>query len=532
MHQMTTRRRKKVHLEEGFDRLSSLPDPIKEHIVSHLPTPEAVRMSILSKSWRAFWTQLPCLDLDLSNRFLDADWTEKENIRLRELFYDFIDFAFRSVLMLEKVKLCVPGYSSGFKSRVDNWVVGAFGHRLTEFEMQVKYESKVELNYVLPNIIFVSNLITKLTLTLCKVDESSLRDVNLPSLSYLCLKWVYIDEQHANNFLANCPNLEDLNYNSSYGFQRLKISGLAKLKKADIKYNRNTPSVIEIEAPSLLELTISYDVSSDEKGVCEIKLVGCTNMKKLKAIGNALGDSDLHSLVESLPLLERLELDRCRQLKHIEVSSPHLVHLEFMDCTRLRKAKVNAPNLKYFHYKGANPIRFPLIRRSSTPMLKEAAISLRPPYKKKKEKLFKDLVKFLTMFRHCERLTVCVSFTQDLIIPQEIRKKHKPPLSGVKHLMVKLRAIYTSLSDVEFVESLLWLAPCPDTISISDHLARFSKCLEFKYKVPLKRQKKCGCWKSLPIICWRHSLDKVSVETKIKPEDDTELSNFFEKKLM
>lgn len=46
------------------DRLSTLPDEIRIHILSHSKTRYAVRTSILSKRWRNIWANVPNLDFD------------------------------------------------------------------------------------------------------------------------------------------------------------------------------------------------------------------------------------------------------------------------------------------------------------------------------------------------------------------------------------------------------------------------------------------------------------------------------------
>ncbi|XP_074271868.1 uncharacterized protein LOC141595802 [Silene latifolia] len=499
---------KKVHLVKGFDRISSLPEPIRAHILSFLPTRKAVRMSILSTSWRALWTQMSSLDLRYFNLpILSASRKTKTKTSItknkRLLYYDFIDLAFQSLMMLEKVKLYVPHFGSRLKPRVDNWVARAFGYPLTEFDLHLEYLSDKASRYYLPKIVFGSNLITKLELRNCGINESCLSDIHLPSLCNLSLACVSINEEAMGILVANCPNLENFKFDYCDGLKRLEISGHAKLKKMEIaQYDQYHYDPL-------------FSISID-----------CINMKVFKAIGAPICDSELHSLLENLPALERLEFHQCNKLRNIEISSPHLVHLEFVKCENLRKAKVNAPNLKYlkyFYHRGVYyPVRFPLIALTSR--LKEAIISLSPC--QKQDNWQQGLVKFLAKLSHCERLTLIISRKKDLTIPQELRNNIRPPLFGVKHLVVQLCKLGSvpvkKRISVDFVEALLWLAPCPQTISICSQ-----KSFEFKYESLLKRRKKCDCWKSLPVNCWRHSLSKVSVENKYESKDDVELSNFF-----
>uniref|UniRef100_A0A803M604 HAT C-terminal dimerisation domain-containing protein n=1 Tax=Chenopodium quinoa TaxID=63459 RepID=A0A803M604_CHEQI len=53
--------------------------------------------------------------------------------------------------------------------------------------------------------------------------------------------------------------------------------------------------------------------------------------------------------------------------------------------------------------------------------------------------------------------------------------------------------------------------------------------LQFTYEKPVEGKKKCGCWKSLPIYCWKHALTEVSLENRWGDEDDTELATLFSK---
>jgi hypothetical protein len=45
------------------DRLSDLPDEMLQHILSHLPSDEAVRSSVLSRRWRDVHEAVPVVDL-------------------------------------------------------------------------------------------------------------------------------------------------------------------------------------------------------------------------------------------------------------------------------------------------------------------------------------------------------------------------------------------------------------------------------------------------------------------------------------
>ncbi|GMQ03364.1 hypothetical protein CsSME_00049189 [Camellia sinensis var. sinensis] len=55
---------KKEGNENGENRISMLPDSIRVHILSFLPTKYAVRTSILSSRWKHIWASVPILEFN------------------------------------------------------------------------------------------------------------------------------------------------------------------------------------------------------------------------------------------------------------------------------------------------------------------------------------------------------------------------------------------------------------------------------------------------------------------------------------
>ncbi|KAJ1401914.1 Leucine-rich repeat domain superfamily [Sesbania bispinosa] len=61
-----------------IDRISKLPDEVLCHILSFLPSKEAIATSTLSTRWRSLWTMVPVLDFEhfgrsVSNNKMEVD---------------------------------------------------------------------------------------------------------------------------------------------------------------------------------------------------------------------------------------------------------------------------------------------------------------------------------------------------------------------------------------------------------------------------------------------------------------------------
>ncbi|KAL2937358.1 Acetate kinase [Bienertia sinuspersici] len=117
-----------------------------------------------------------------------------------------------------------------------------------------------------------------------------------------------------------------------------------------------------------------------------------------------------------------------------------------------------------------------------------------------------------------------------LYIRKEIRRMFLSPLWNVKHVVVQmgLPVERCTHSLAEIIDSLLWLSPHPDSISLliySEVIIKF----QFVYKEPadsVGEADSCCC--SVPIKCWRHSLTEVKIDNLPCVEGARRLKALFE----
>ncbi|KAJ0633859.1 putative F-box domain, FBD domain, leucine-rich repeat domain superfamily [Helianthus annuus] len=174
------------------DRLTRLPEEIRSHILSLMPTKFAVQTSILSKRWRYSWMFVTNLDFE----FIPA-------IHGLNSFLESVDLVMElcKTSQLQSFRLDFPGWRLP-NSRVSNWIDKAV--RLNVCELDIEVIEQVEL----PLSLFTCKTLTKLRLKTA-FRECPCR-VNLPCLKTLAI-FVYKNPfLNAFKLIAGCPVLESL----------------------------------------------------------------------------------------------------------------------------------------------------------------------------------------------------------------------------------------------------------------------------------------------------------------------------------
>ncbi|KAI8558544.1 hypothetical protein RHMOL_Rhmol04G0103100 [Rhododendron molle] len=171
---------------EGKDWISNLPDAILCHILSLMPTKNAVRTRILSTRWKSLWASVPIIDL--------------RNYRKDDGPGSFMDFVDRVLLLHNSPNLTKFLLHSGCGDenpyRLNSWISTAIKRHVQELVLSITSETIFEL----PRHLFTS--IDLVVLKLSYGFSWSALTVSLPRLKVLRL-W-FLD------FLDDAPSLETL----------------------------------------------------------------------------------------------------------------------------------------------------------------------------------------------------------------------------------------------------------------------------------------------------------------------------------
>ncbi|XP_078176405.1 F-box protein At4g22280-like [Carex rostrata] len=242
----------------GIDRMSSLPDDVRTHILSFLTTREAVQTCILSKRWIKTWASVPDLKFDIEEFGL-VDINDDE---MAIEFVNKFELLVKSVLE-KRETTCVNRFRLWLVSQV-YWphtqaVAKYIGDvmKLEPRECSVKLGLRENLN-LNTDLIFSCASLIYLQLCLYKRPSYSVaiepNSMNLPCLKTLNLCGVTMSDDSFKKLLLGCPVLEDLRLEGCYiGIIEICSNSLKKLEI----YSVNDGMKLQISTPNLLYLDIS-----------------------------------------------------------------------------------------------------------------------------------------------------------------------------------------------------------------------------------------------------------------------------------
>jgi hypothetical protein len=403
----------------AVDRISELPDPLLQEILSFLPINQVVQSTILSKRWKHMSTSIPVL---LYSGFYPSGYCNfvEKTIRSRSVkkfsLADSMDKPnsasnvdrWISFLVKKDVEeldlLCFRGLS-GRMYELPQSVIRVLSGRMYQLPQSV-FDSKSlsvftldgcklhltcgDINitlpslrklclrdrmyqlpqsvirvlsgrmYQLPQSIFDSKSLTVLTLDGCKLHLTCGDiNINLPSLRKLCLREVSIDDQTIHKLVAGCPVIQDMRFHMCHELKSMKFEGITNAKSIVVEYNHGL-EIFELEASNLYSLLIHHHKR------CEIKLASCNNLKRLSLRVPNTTDKWFHDHLSQLPKIEFLEIDDCYMLERLKISSHSLktLNLALSGITlwgkTLVEVDIDTPNLCKLAYCCSASIPFSL----------------------------------------------------------------------------------------------------------------------------------------------------------------------------
>ncbi|KAJ4706773.1 F-box protein [Melia azedarach] len=193
--------------QEKEDRISGLPDPILCHILSFLPTKDAVATSILSSRWRLVWTSLTNLCFDDRLCLQHEDAYDPIN-GASTMFENFVNRVLVLSYPVNINKFSLHCCKLRYLACLHSWVSIAMMRNVREIELSIKMDSFMPTE--LPESIYTSRTLEVLKLNSDFAISLPPSGLCFPSLKILHVK---IDDGVDNlieTLLSNCPVLEDL----------------------------------------------------------------------------------------------------------------------------------------------------------------------------------------------------------------------------------------------------------------------------------------------------------------------------------
>ncbi|KAF7810344.1 F-box domain, cyclin-like protein [Senna tora] len=296
-------------------------------------------------------------------------------------------------------------------------------------------------------------------------------------------------------------------------------------------YNPNM-EILQLEDCGVMENLVvcapnveCFEYSQDFWGPsCAIDISTCVCLTSLALEGATIMDGWVKSLVSALACLEELKIIMCDMLEKIEFKNARLETLVVKGCSKLKVAMVDAPNLLHFTFYGSVDI-YPFLILST-----KCNANIKLPHYSPPDFVpddwFPRLSRFLSCFDHFNVITISCA----LIFPREfVLTNMVSPLHDVKHVIVKVGEILMGRVVPSLVESLLWLAPKPDILTLESSVTGKKNTIKFQYQWNGRKmdEEEDNCCFGLLIKCWRHYDLKIEYEGFDDNNGGDQLREFF-----
>ncbi|XP_050370144.1 F-box/FBD/LRR-repeat protein At3g52680-like [Argentina anserina] len=231
--------------KRGEDRISALPKSLICHILSFIPTVEAVRTTVLSKSWNRVWTGVTTLDFNDDRdvrRFLDFD-----------MFVNRV-LSFRDATDIQKFKL--ETWHLDDLDVFEGWIYAAMWRNVQELHIAFRPGATY---YVIPGVLFDCKSLRALRL---EIGANPIRYDCPPPWSFRKLKFFHVtfdnpDDELAERIFSCCPVVEAMIIDGQANAMQYEfIVGAPELKSLTISLDDPDENDFQINAPNLENLVL------------------------------------------------------------------------------------------------------------------------------------------------------------------------------------------------------------------------------------------------------------------------------------
>lgn len=271
---------KKHKANEVEDLTKKLPELLISHILSLLPTKDAVRTSVLSRRWTYRWISITKLDLDDCLFYIPKRKTGG--------IQHFKNFVNRTLLLTKGSN--VESFSLLMSNKYDTYLLNTWiscvliPQKVKNLRIHSKLKCAWAFSVLASQSLFNSIFLEELALKMFSCDI----EVPTMDVSFGCLKFIKL------NGIAFIEG-------SSYGFLNLSLPLLKKFETINCDWL--CAEAVYVKAPLLENICIVQDrfpLSDDDERSCEIKFFDC-HLKEFTYRGYAISQP----LVLSDPLIAK-----------------------------------------------------------------------------------------------------------------------------------------------------------------------------------------------------------------------------------
>ncbi|KAL3634990.1 hypothetical protein CASFOL_022044 [Castilleja foliolosa] len=330
-------RRREEEEDDGseitVDRLSQLPQPILHNILSLLYQKDAVRTSVLSKSWRYLWHGR--LNVEFHDFVICHD--------IKKEFWSFLDKTLQRYLdqnlPLQKFRVDIPSVADF--ALLQKWIPIIIMNMGVK-SLNLSFNGK---DFPLPLVVFQSESLVELHLQWLNLSTLKYTDnVMLNNLQTLHLQQLVITDEVFEKIMSGCPLIENLYLLFCTGLKSIKLHKHHNIKS--FGYSAVDKIIIEIEDPHTLESFHFRNYCSD----CffPYKNMNFLRLKSLDLYKVQLPAETFENFSSFFPCLNELILWSCHGLKEFRLLSSSIkrltIKIDRMNPGKMMKAFIDTPN--------------------------------------------------------------------------------------------------------------------------------------------------------------------------------------------